>query len=64
MMENKPRDSKWVQDITLDSGEELSIYRAENGLLFGIDGTAVTRVDDDEAVYEPYTGELQILTED
>lgn len=52
----------FVQNVTLKTGEEMSIYRTEGNCLIGLDGAFLEQVGDDETIISPYgCGEIILV---
>ena len=43
---------KWLQNLDLENGEELAVYRLESGGLVGVDGSFLEQIEG--PLYSPY----------
>lgn len=58
--------SHFVETITLTTGEDVEIYRAPGGGVFGVDASFLAQIKDDvnDIVIEPINGEKTLLVDE
>lgn len=58
--------SHFVENATLSTGEEVAVYRAPGGGVFGIDASFLEQVKDgaNDTVIEPINGEETLLIDE